>query len=240
MFVNDAQLEWVKRPLQARSQQTFERLLDAAEAIIEEKGLESATVAEIAKRADSSVGAFYSRFADKEGLTRCLFERFTEQALATSETILVAERWAGVPVCDAIETMILFMLRVMRERRKLLIAMMMRSAKDPSITALSQHMHERISTHMHRLMEQRGERVAHPDPEAALSMGVWMVLSAVESRIVYAWGDLEQASDEAIAVEVTRMVLSYLGIDSKYGVYAPPPVSSDTKRTSKRKRSAAS
>ena len=67
-----------------------------------------------------------------------------------------------------------------------------------------------------------------------------MVLSAVESRIVYAWGGEAQISDEAIAVEITRMVVSYLGLDSKYGVYAPPPVSSDTKRTSKRKRSAAS
>ena len=86
---------------------------------------------------------------------------------------------------------------------------------------------------------QRGDVVAHTDPDIALRMGVWMVLSAVESRIVHAWGGLGKTSDETMAVEITRMVVAYLGIESKYGVYAPPPPISDTKHTGRRKKSSA-
>ena len=70
------QLEWVRRPMQERSQRTLERILSAAETLILEVGFEGATVAEIVRRADSSVGAFYTRFKDKDALLRCLIDRF--------------------------------------------------------------------------------------------------------------------------------------------------------------------
>ena len=62
------ELVWVRPPQQARSQLTLSRILDATEAILAEKSWEDAGVAEIARRAGSSVGAFYSRFRDKDAL----------------------------------------------------------------------------------------------------------------------------------------------------------------------------
>src|SRR5438094_10457784 len=92
------ELEWVRPPQQERSRQTLDRLLDAAEAIIAERGVDGANVADVATRAGSSIGAFYARFHDKEGLLRTLFERFGEQAEATALVALDAERWDGVPL----------------------------------------------------------------------------------------------------------------------------------------------
>ena len=77
-------LRWVRPPRQARSQETLDRILDAAEALVAEKGFGDATVADIARRAESSVGAFYARFKDKEGLLYALYERYFEQANATA------------------------------------------------------------------------------------------------------------------------------------------------------------
>jgi AcrR family transcriptional regulator len=48
----------VARPKQARSEETLQRLLEAAEALIEEKGLADASIPEIVRRAGSSVGGF--------------------------------------------------------------------------------------------------------------------------------------------------------------------------------------
>ncbi|HEY1598537.1 MAG TPA: helix-turn-helix domain-containing protein, partial [Pirellulales bacterium] len=67
-----AKVEWVRPPRQTRSQETLERLLDAAEEVFAEKGFESATVAEVVRRAKSSVGAMYARFTDKNALLSCL------------------------------------------------------------------------------------------------------------------------------------------------------------------------
>src|SRR5215471_17473014 len=94
------ELVWVRPPQQARSQLTLSRILDAAEAILGEKSWEDASVAEIARRAGSSVGAFYTRFPDKDSLLAALHQRFIEEAWATSQAALDDKRWAGAAISD--------------------------------------------------------------------------------------------------------------------------------------------
>ena len=74
--VDPRPLSSVCRPKQARSEQTLHRLLDAAEELIQEKGLADVSVPEIVRRAGSSVGGFYARFKDKDELLQALEERF--------------------------------------------------------------------------------------------------------------------------------------------------------------------
>ena len=72
-MVNPPVLRWVKPPRQARSQHTLDRLLDAAEALVHEKGgFDDVPIAEIVRRAESSVGSFYSRFPDKDALLQAM------------------------------------------------------------------------------------------------------------------------------------------------------------------------
>jgi AcrR family transcriptional regulator len=53
----------------------LERLADAAAALLEEKSLNEISIAEIAARAEASVGSFYRRFHDKTALLHYLDER---------------------------------------------------------------------------------------------------------------------------------------------------------------------
>ena len=69
-------LRSVTAPKQARSAATLQRLLDAAEDLIAEKGLRDVSIPDIVARAGSSVGGFYARFKDKDELLRALEERF--------------------------------------------------------------------------------------------------------------------------------------------------------------------
>lgn len=48
-------------------------LVDAAEAVIAERGLADAAIAEVARRAGVAVGTVYNHFADRDGLVRALF-----------------------------------------------------------------------------------------------------------------------------------------------------------------------
>ena len=48
-------------------------LVDAAEAVIAERGLANAAIAEVARRAGVAVGTVYNHFADRDGLLRALF-----------------------------------------------------------------------------------------------------------------------------------------------------------------------
>lgn len=58
----------VVKPQQKRSEQSLQSMLTAAKQLIAEDGFESASVADIAKDAGLSVGAFYRRFKDKDAL----------------------------------------------------------------------------------------------------------------------------------------------------------------------------
>src|SRR3954447_19420969 len=66
----------MQEPQQARSRRTLLLLLSAAEELLEEKGLDAATVPAIAERAGVSVGVVYRRFPDKDALLRAVYIRF--------------------------------------------------------------------------------------------------------------------------------------------------------------------
>jgi AcrR family transcriptional regulator len=85
-------------PRQARSRATRARILDAAEAIVAGRGFEEAGVAMVVRRAGCSVGAFYSRFRDKQGLLAALYERFSAELSARIDASLDPARWSREPL----------------------------------------------------------------------------------------------------------------------------------------------
>lgn len=205
-------LEWIRTPQQARSRETLERLLDAAEAVIAEKGVEGASVAEIARRADSSIGAFYSRFHDKEGLLRYLFERFDEQAEATATAALEPARWEGVPLRDALATMLGFLVDVLHEKRGLIGAMLARMPSSPALGLLGDRLLDRVTALVMAMLRARGATIARPDPAAAVHTAVWVVLGALELRAVAAGHAKPRQSDATVALELAELCVRYLGV----------------------------
>jgi AcrR family transcriptional regulator len=205
-------LEWVRPPQQARSQQTLERILRAAEALIAEKGVEQTTVAEIARRAESSVGACYARFADKEALLRSVFERFFEQAAATAESVLAPERWHGQPTADVVASLVSFMLRTYRDRRGLIVGLALRAAREPELAGFGERLGTIVAERVYALLEARGEVLDHPRPKEAVHFCVWLVLSALEARALHSTQLAPPISEDCIAEELVRVALAYLGL----------------------------
>lgn len=209
---SDDELQWVRPPQQTRSKQTLARLLDAAEELVIERGFEGTTVADITRRADSSVGAFYSRFSDKDGLLHCLLERFSEDAEATVDAVFAPERWCHAPLDHVVRTILDFTVRTYCERRRLVAALAQFTARVPGTSfrdALGAHLCERIGA----LLGARGERIGRPCPEAALATFTWIVLGALEAAAVQGQGAPPELSRDQLVDELTDMCLSYLAIE---------------------------
>ena len=66
-------------PRQDRSRKTLERILESGTALITEQSYDDVTITEIAARAQTSVGGFYSRFSNKEALFNALQKRLEEE-----------------------------------------------------------------------------------------------------------------------------------------------------------------
>jgi AcrR family transcriptional regulator len=99
---SDARLS--RAPVQKRGQQRVEAILDAAEAVIGEMGVDAATTNAIAERAGSSVGSLYHFFPNKGAILEALAERYANfMTAALAQTRRIEEPW--VPLEELFSSM---------------------------------------------------------------------------------------------------------------------------------------
>ncbi len=204
---------WVRPPRQARSQETLDRILDAAEQVLAERGFEGASVAEIVRRAQSSVGAFYARFHDKEALLGCLHERFCEEAIATTDVALDPEHWQGASIREILQETIPFLTRVYFERPGLIRSFIIRGGNDEKFRESAERLGRYIAERLINLLAARQDEIRHPEPLAAAQFAFGLTLSALDARVLYGNNAITgHLSADDFAKELIRMMLTYLGI----------------------------
>jgi len=208
------QLEWVRPPRQGRSQQTLERLLQALEDLLEDKGFDDVGVAEIARRARSSVGSFYARFADKTAALRALHERFCEEAYATADDALAPARWQGATIARIVPATIAFLVRVHRERRGLFRAVTVQALSDADFKEREQKLGRYVNERVCALLHARSDEISHPDPRIAADFAMRQLSATLLLEIgEIGWAvGLIPFGDEQIAAELTCSFLAYLGV----------------------------
>ena len=218
------QLRTVAAPKQARSEATLQRLLDAAEALIAEKGIADVSVPEIVARAGSSVGGFYARFKDKDELLRALEERFLAEMRDLLDEIAAPGRWAGAGIPEIARAGIETLIQVFQDRRSLLVAFMGRAATGTADTLQEVRALRRdASARFVSLLHARSEEFGHPDPALAVDLAVQLVFGFMQQMIVF--GEVRAGarvlSDSEIADELVRNVLSYLGAPNGAAAVSP-------------------
>jgi AcrR family transcriptional regulator len=166
-------------PKQDRSRLTLDRIATAALEMMEEVGVEGATVAAIVNRAGASVGSFYARFPGKEDLIRYLQDRVWTDARERWDQALAAEAWEGLPMTSVVEGVVGLLLRSLKADYQRRRALGWNRAMDPTGAELALSFHDHLlSTVTSLLLARRGE-ISHPDPEAAIPFGYRAVVGAI-------------------------------------------------------------
>ena len=207
------QLRWVRPPQQLRSQETLARILDAAQALVSEKGFDDTPISEIVRRAGSSVGAFYTRFEDKDALLHALYDRYLEQAIATADDALDPARWESSQIPELISAVVGFLVSVYREQRGMIRVFVARNQRDQTFQARRERLSYYVSERLSALLLARRDEITHPDPERATAFGLTLVFSALDGVMLF--GEMRSGltlSDEALAAELTHAYLAYLGV----------------------------
>jgi AcrR family transcriptional regulator len=208
-----SELRWIRPPQQARSQETLERLLDAAEQLVTEKGFEDTAVAEVARRAASSVGAFYARFPDKDALLHALYERYHEQAIATADAALEPARWEEARIAEILDAVVRFLVSLYREQSGLIRAFVVRNHTDVEFHARRERLLHYVNERLSALLLARRDEISHPDPEKAAAFGLIQVFATLDTVMLF--GERRPGalvlSDDDLAAELTRAYLAYLG-----------------------------
>jgi AcrR family transcriptional regulator len=211
---SSGELRWVRPPQQVRSRHTLDRILDAAEALVAEKGFADTPVGEVVRRAGSSVGAFYARFPDKDALLYALYERYLEQATATADDALDPGRWRGRAVPEVLAEVVRFLVAIYRAQGGLIRAFVLRNHTDPDFRARQERLSHHVSGKLTALLLSRREEIAHPEPERAAAFGLTMMFATIEGAVLF--GETRSRalalSDDELAAELTRAYLAYLGV----------------------------
>lgn len=216
MTLATTRFEWVRPPRQTRSQESLERILDAAEEVVAAKGFDQATVAEIVRRARSSVGVFYARFGEKESLLRCLHDRFCSEAFATTNAVLDPERWHGVSCSEILTDTLPFLVEVYRRRRGLIRVFIVRASSDHAFSDRWGTVNDHLTEKLRELLLARRDEIGHPDAAMAIDFGLQIVLGALDMLSLFeeaTWLHMT-FTDERLPQELTRVFLSYLGINA--------------------------
>jgi AcrR family transcriptional regulator len=202
---------------QERSQRTLERLLDAAEAVIREKGFADAGVADIARRADCSVGTFYRRFRDKQALLHALDERFAEEFRATMQDAVARERWQGAPIAEILAGYIEFALKQGRTSASLQRAALVMSVRDAAFAERHMRLVRELHERLRGLLWERRDEIGRPEPAVAIEFVLEQLRTMLALRLNVSplTSSLLSVSDARFVSEQLASVCAYLEL--------PPP-----------------
>ena len=209
-----SELHWRRDSKQTRSEKTQAALLDAAEELIVEKGVDGASITEIAKRAGSSVGAVYHHFKDKTALRNAVFHRMTSEIDNTNKQAADPARWKDASALEMIDAFITFRLHQTKAGGISKRATALVMADDPDLKAHMSEIKREGNQRLLDLLLTRREEITHPDPEFAAAFVIDQL-----SAMFYARTDpyqkasaLAEASDEAFKTEALKCATIVLGI----------------------------
>ena len=198
---------------QTRSKETAARLLEAAEHVLEKRGVEGASVPEIARRAGVSPASIYRRFSDKDGLLREVFERFFERSIKANEEALQPSQWKGKSLDDSVCALVSGMVAAYSQRPGLLRAVISYSEQHPdaAFRRRALELRERSLAGIEKIVLLLTKKINHPEPRKAVRLALQLVSLALKERINRhnkLAGPALRA--EELRAELCRMFLGYL------------------------------
>jgi AcrR family transcriptional regulator len=208
----------VQPPQQARSRETMTQILDAAARILETKTFEDLTLTEIVQQAGTSVGAFYGRFKDKEGLLHALDERFFEEFERGVQDLLSRPGWSQAPLGQVVRDLTCFLAQTYERQKGLLRSLNLKARLygDSRFKERERRAWDELFPQFQDILLRRADEIRHPNPALAVTLGFQQLFFAL--REILLWEPLRggQPYDMDVLVdELSRAYLAYLGIQEE-------------------------
>lgn len=191
-----------RRPAQARSRERFERILQAARAVLVDVGFESFTVDEVAHRAGVSIGTLYQYFANKYVLV-CELDR-QDTAASRAEIERFSRRDPDAQWPDVLDETIDHLARMWRDdpsRRAVWHAVQ----STPATRATAADTERQLLCPLSEILSPLAPSMS--DDERIDLAG--FLIHNVVSQLNYATAG-DPSGFDAVVVEIKRMLVSYL------------------------------
>lgn len=156
-------------PQQARSLESLNRLLDAAETVLAESGYEGATLAAICRRAGLTIGAYYARFASKEDLLGPLVDRLHE-AMGSAIASLADDPAAPRALAESVERFVRAMVALYRDRRDLIRSLVLCARANPLVLERLQRNNAEAMAAIATWLRRHRDEMTHPERSEGIAL----------------------------------------------------------------------
>jgi AcrR family transcriptional regulator len=211
-------------PQQERSRESLRKLQKATAEVLGQHGVEGTTIPRIAQHAGLTPGAIYRRFHDKDALLEATILGILERQQERARTGMTPEAAAQIPLTVFTEQMINGMVLGYRLNASLLRALriFVQGRANTPFWRKATKLEVRSFEHVVELFLSHRSEIKHPDPRAAIAMGLMMVISTLFEVVVMPidLGPLKNflpKDDQALRRELIRAFLNYLGVEQKRG-----------------------
>jgi AcrR family transcriptional regulator len=185
-------------------------LLDAAEALIRDRGWANTTLAEMALAASVSLEECETHFADRDTLLRALNDRHVVRVIATIDESTRSGIWSTTSTAEVIEVAVRSILDAIIDNEQLMRAFLTQSAVDPAWTTDVHLTGEYLTERVLAVLADRKD--LPPSSEGRLAFGLYLTASLAYHVVLGRRGPGAALSREELADRQTRVVLAYLGL----------------------------
>jgi AcrR family transcriptional regulator len=197
-------------PQQQRSKDSLERILDAAESLIRERGFDAMTVAEVVQRSGSSVGSLYARFRNKRGLLRAVQVRYQSRLEEAMAAAFREGREESLP--EAAHLVVKVLADHLLAEHELFRAFIVEAVFDPVVRAQGEKMSGGRREFVTQALLAHRDEIAHPHPELAARWCYTLCMAVLRERMTF--GEAAELAggfaDETVITELSRTVTGYL------------------------------
>jgi AcrR family transcriptional regulator len=201
----------VQPPQQERSRASFERVVQAATALLEEEGYDGFTLAEVSKRANVSIGSIYARVKSKDDLFYVIQDRF----MTISEDRPRLEDpavWSDLDARAAILGIVEEVGELFKMNERLLRVFMHRGIVDSAVATRSSASVSQFHDDIVAILLTKRDAIAHEDPELAIDVAFRMAWGTLARQIMY-WPTFESQRTvawDSLVHELGRACAAYL------------------------------
>jgi len=200
-----------RKPQQARSILSMAKMLDAAEAIFAEGGDNALTVEAVVTRSKTSVGNFYGRFGDRDGLLQAMHERFLLR-LGGAAHVAVAAAGDEKTLAGAIEVYLSHLFTAAQEYRNSARFFVLHRSADSNLRAQGIRANAVFAGIFTTLALSHREEIAHADPATAIDVAWRMLFAALTQQMMFDDQEVSgvKMAQPALAREISCCIVAYL------------------------------
>ena len=202
----------IRPPLQRRSQESLERVLQAGAELLLDVGYEGFTLQEVSRRSGVSIGSIYARAPNKEALMLAIYDREMAKVAEANERLRETAQLEDLRGRELIIALVELMARSTLEHADILRVFMYRALVDPEIWRRGSEGSSNLARAFEEALLEHKKELNHPDPELAIDVAFRFVYNTLVRRVSH--GDKFESqrplSEEDLIRELGEAAADYL------------------------------